>query len=166
MDWYANRLRDQLALLSERSLIDSRSGKEILEQAMESGGGGLDSGVIHTDFHPRNMVENASGEVWIVDNEDIRIGALDYDIARSWRQWPMEPGQRDAFCRAYGEVRSLAPFLAYQEFWSICTLVSSAMVHSRARRPIGSFLGPLEKIVRREDDALWPGLPADDAQSK
>jgi len=153
---YFNRLRDQLAELADQGHIDSQTARRIFERAMNREARELENGIIHTDFHPRNMIMRPNGEVWIIDNEDIRLGPLDYDLARCWRQWPMTRAQRDAFCRAYGEFRSLDSFIAYEEFWSICTLVNTAKIHMRHGEPIRSFLKQLEEIVERAGDALWP----------
>ena len=71
----------------------------------------------------------------------------------------MARAQRDAFCRAYSDFRSLDLFIAYQEFWSICTLVNTAKIHSRYQRPIQAFLRHLEQISQRAGHALWPELP-------
>lgn len=158
MDRYSDRLRNQLALLADQGHIDSQTAKTLFDRAMNIQATGLENGIIHTDFHPRNMVMKQDGEIWIIDNEDIGLGALDYDIARCWRQWPMTRAQRDAFCKAYSDFRSLNLFLEYQEFWSICTLVNSARIQLRHRQPIQCFLEQLEQISQRAGDALWPEL--------
>ena len=70
----------------------------------------------------------------------------------------MTPAQRESFCKAYSEFRSLDSFLAYEEFWSICTLVSTARIHVQHRQPIQSLMKQLESISQGAADALWPEL--------
>ena len=156
MNWFADRLASQLTELTDRDSFDSRVARQLLDRAAEREATELTYGVTHTDFNPRNMVMNKDGEVWIVDNEDVKRGALDYDLARCWRQWPMTPAERDAFCEAYSRVRSLDSFLAHQEFWSICTLVNTAKIQLAHGRRIGPFLEVLERVSRGAEDSLWP----------
>ena len=162
VDWHSNRMKNQLAVLASQRHIDSSNVTKIIDLAMNSQPPCLESGVIHTDFHPRNMTMKKDDEVWIIDNEGIKIGALDYDIARCWRQWPMTPEQRDIFCKAYSGFRSLHSFLPHQEFWSICTLVQSARIHVRFRQPSQRFLVKLNRIVQNAGEALWPERSAND----
>jgi hypothetical protein len=162
MGWYSGRSKLQLDLLGEAGHIDPETAKQLVVRATSREATELETGITHTDFHPRNMVMKPGGEVWIIDNEDLRLGAFDYDLARCWRQWPMTPAQRGAFCRAYSGFRSLDSFVAYQEFWSICTLVNTARIHMRYLQPIGTFLRQLEQISRRTEVTLWPeGSPGD-----
>ena len=158
MEWYSRRLRRQLAELIDLGHVDSQTAAKLHGRAMHIQAKDLENGIIHTDFHPRNMVMKECGDIWIVDNEGLRLGAMDYDIARSWRRWPMTRAQREMFCKAYAEFRSLDSFLADQEFWSICTLVKSAGIHLRNRQPARPFLEQLRKVSRNAGDALWPEL--------
>ena len=161
MSWYSDRLRDQLELLVEEGELDSRTARRLFDRATNREETELEKGIIHTDFHPRNMIMREDGEVWIIDNEDIRLGAFDYDLARCWGQWPMTGAQREAFSKAYGVFRSMDSFFAYQEFWSICTLVNSAKIHARHLQPIQSFLKQLEQLSQNAEDTLWPQASKD-----
>ncbi len=156
-DWtgYSDRLRKQVLALVEQRHISSMTIEALLDHAGEDPGQSLECGIIHTDFHPGNMVLNPAGEVWVVDNEDIRLGLFDYDIARCWIQWPMTEAQRDVFCTAYTDFRSLDTFFASQRFWSVCALVNSAYLRVQSRRPSQSALMQLDKISRRPDKIIW-----------
>lgn len=152
---FSRRLQKQLGLLVDESHLGSQVAAALHERALENKAGGLEAGIIHTDYHPRNMIATRGGEVWIVDNEGIRHGALDFDLARCWQQWPMTPMQREAFCQAYAERRSLKSFLAHQVFWSIVTRVHSARIHLRRRQPVEALLAALERTARGDDAGLW-----------
>jgi len=156
VDEYSDRLASQLRLLVDQGHSDSQRAERLFTRATARVPTELENGIMHTDFHPRNMILNRDGEVWTVDNEDLRLGALDYDVARCWRQWPMTRAQRDAFCSAYGHIRSLESFLTHQEFWSICTLVNSTFIHLRYQQPIQEFLEQLDGMLEPTGDALWP----------
>ena len=159
---YSSRLSKHLSLLAEQGHVGTQFSRELFGLAVSRGAVELERGIIHTDFHPRNMVTSEDGVVWIIDNEDIRLGALDYDIARCWRQWPMTREQRDVFCKAYSRFRSLESFLAHQEFWSICTLVNTAKIRMRYQKPLQPFLTQLEQISQGSESALWPERSSDD----
>jgi len=156
VDGYSVRLRDQLAVLVSNGHIKSHDATTLIDLAVKSQPPNSAKGIIHTDFHPRNMTMKQNDEVWMIDNEGIRLGALDYDIARCWRQWPMTREQRDIFCEAYSSFRSLDLFLPHQEFWSICTLVQSARIHARFRQPSQGVLEKLNRIAQNVGEALWP----------
>lgn len=156
--WYLARMKNQIGWLVEQNGMTRKTGDRLIEQAENNQPRRLETGLIHTDLHPRNMVVSEDGEIWIVDNEDLRLGALDYDLARCWRQWPMSRSQRRVFSSSYNSFRSLAPFLTHQDFWSICTLAVSARVHGRHGWPIHQFVENLERISEYSGESLWPGL--------
>jgi len=157
--WYFNRMRNQLAELVNQGSLEPDALHNLVDLSENSRPMKVEVGVIHTDFHPRNMVINQGGEIWIVDNEDIRLGVLDYDIARCWRQWPMTCAQREVFCTAYSKFRSLDAFIAHQIFWTICTLAVTAHIQGRHGRPILQFVAKLKRISKDAGENLWPELP-------
>lgn len=78
--WYFSRMRNQLAELVNQGSLEPDAVHNLVDLAENCRPMKLEVGVIHTDFNPRNMVINQGGEIWIVDNEEIRLGVLDYDI--------------------------------------------------------------------------------------
>ncbi len=156
--WYLERLKKQLEWLVRQDGMDLKIGTQLFNAALNNKPLKLEVGLIHTDIHPRNMIMAEGGEIWIVDNEGLRLGAVDYDIARSWRQWPMSPRQRDVFSSAYGQLRAMDAFLEHQEFWAICTLVVTARIHGRHGRPVQGFLENLQHIALGSGEFLWPRL--------
>ena len=156
VDWHSNRLKNLLCELNSGGHIDSNIATKLFDLAIDSRPLGLECGVIHTDFHPQNMILKQPDEIWTIDNEGLRLGVLDYDIARCWRQWPMTQAHRETFCQAYSQFRCLTSFLAHQTFWSTCTLVLTATINARFGRPIQSFLEKLDRVAQNEDNVLWP----------
>ena len=164
VDWVLRRLRIQLAELESEGHIDSHNVTKLINLAMNNTPPGLEIGIIHTDFHPLNMIMKQDDEIWIIDNEGICLGALDFDIARCWLHWPMTRQQRNIFCNTYREFRSLDPFLAHQRFWSICTLVSTTRTHVRFRQPSQGLLKKLNRTVQNVGEGLWPELVLNDPE--
>jgi hypothetical protein len=76
-------------------------------------------------------VIDGEGRVWIVDNEGLGFGALDFDLARSWYRWPLAPELRQAFYRGYGEHRPVDSLRAHFWYWAISVLVASAVFRLR-----------------------------------
>jgi len=118
--------------------------------------GRLDFGVIHTDFHPDNMIVARDGTLHIVDNEHIKIGALDFDLARSWSRWPMSVSQRRLFRQTYERMRNMDDFLVHGRFWAILSLTRTAYVHHRCRATNPESLNQLERIARSGGRSTWP----------
>ena len=165
VNWHANRLRNLLAELTTEGHMDSAFATRIFDLASDNRPPDFECGVIHTDFHPQNMVLRRQNELCTIDNEGLRIGVLDFDLARCWRRWPMTDAQRGAFQRAYGHFRCLDSFLSHQVFWSINTLVLTARINARYGCPIEGFLDTLAQIAQNVDEALWPNLlPSDSRQ--
>lgn len=156
VNWHTNRLRNFLAELTTQGHVNSTFTTKIFDLASDNQPPDFECGVIHTDFHPQNMVLREQNEICTIDNEGLRIGVLDFDIARCWRRWPMTREQRNVFRQAYGHFRCLDSFLAHQKFWSISTLALTARINERHGRPIQGYLNTLAQIVQNEDDALWP----------
>ena len=164
VDWALRRLRIQLAELESEGHIDSHNVTQLMNLAMNNMPPGLEIGIIHTDFHPQNMIMKQDDEIWIIDNEGISLGALDFDIARCWLHWPMTRQQRNIFCNTYREFRNLDTFLAHQRFWSICTLVSTTRTQVRFRQPSQGLLKKLNRTVQNVGEELWPELVLNDPE--
>jgi hypothetical protein len=67
----------------------------------------------------------------VIDSGGIRVGFLDYDLARCWYRWPMPPASRRAFLARYAAPRPAPPSVP-ATFWRLAALVRSA--HFRVTR--------------------------------
>jgi Ser/Thr protein kinase RdoA (MazF antagonist) len=116
----------------------------------------FESGLIHADFCADNMIVTGEGDIVVIDNEQLRVGALDYDLARCWCRWPMNSAQREAFCRGYEQYRSLQQFAQNQTFWAIRALTLSIQVHYGHGRTNQSALDTLFRLSSGGKNGLWP----------
>jgi len=156
IEWHAARLHKLLQNLVEKNKIESSLAGKILKIAQAHQPKDFEFGVIHTDFHPQNMIRCPNDEIWTIDNEGLRIGVLDFDLGRCWTRWSMTPKQRKTFVHAYSEIRSLAPFLEHQTFWAINTLVLTSEINDNHGRSIDHFLARLSCITEGSKDGVWP----------
>jgi thiamine kinase-like enzyme len=106
------------------------------------------------------MVVTPEGQVVVIDNEGLRVGPLDYDLARCWSRWPMTGTQRQAFCDGYRQYRSLETFQAHRQFWAIRAMSQSLSVHLKHGKENPQALAALRCIAAGDDRQFWPTLPA------
>jgi Ser/Thr protein kinase RdoA (MazF antagonist) len=108
--------------------------------------------LIHGDFCARNIVLDQGATLRVVDNENLTVGPAEYDLARTWYLWPMDPAERAAFADGYGLSEPLARFTAHLAFWAVLVLVESARFRLRhPTRAPAVPLGRLRSLLRRAD---------------
>ncbi len=128
-------------------------------------------GVTHNDFCAENLVEDARGRLVVVDNEGLRRGFLDYDLARTWYRWPMPARDWRLFTDRYQSWRRRPIDPDPLPFWRIAALVKSASTRA-ARRTVDAAT-PIDRLrvllathqvarPRAEADSPRRGRPAPD----
>ena len=116
----------------------------------------IETGLIHADYCAENIIVNDDGIMVVVDNELLRVGALDFDLARCWCRWPMKQSQRRAFISGYERYRQMERFVAHRYFWAIRALALSWNVHlshGRTNRPV---MSALKRIASGDTARIWP----------
>lgn len=88
-------------------------------------------GIVHGDFCAENMIVRASGNVSVVDSENLSIAPHDYDLGRTWYRWPMTQVQCEAYYDGYHQYRSSADFVTHLPYWAIGVLARSAAFRLR-----------------------------------
>jgi len=155
-DALLERLDRHLGVLRHHGAASEEQCRQLAMLARDERPGILDSGLIHADFCLDNMVLAASGELFLVDNEDLRVGVLDYDLARCWSRWPMTAGQRHAFRTGYERYRSTSCFTAHNRFWAVIALVMSLQVFLRHGRTRPALQQALLRLARGDGEGFWP----------
>ena len=87
----------------------------------------------HGDFCEQNIVLDQRAELHVVDNENLGVQPVEYDLARTWYLWPMKTAERTAFVGGYALDEPLARFTAHFDFWTTLVLVESARFRLRHR---------------------------------
>lgn len=144
--WHLRKIELHMNAISDFGSLSVPDGECIFEIAGANQPHDFDSGLIHTDFCAENMVIRNDDLIVVVDNEDICIGALDYDLARSECRWPMAGEARQAFYQGYERYRSAEAFQANRIFWDIRALASSLYVHLKHGKSNPHVLASLESI--------------------
>jgi hypothetical protein len=149
-----HRTASRLAQLGDSGELAPREVAALTRAAARGAPAHALAGVAHTDFCAENLVEDAHGRLVVVDNEGLRLDFLDYDLARTWYRWPMEPAHWSAFLARYARWRPPADE-ASASFWRVAALAKS--VQLRVARGTGREGTPIERL---RELAAGPGRVA------
>lgn len=106
--------------------------------------------LIHKDFCAENFLIDRSGHLRVIDNEQIAIEPIGFDLGRTFHRWPMARDARAAFRRGY---RSTGPGDAGAEgFWRIvAVLVGARVFFQRMPERLESSVAVLRRLLAGED---------------
>jgi hypothetical protein len=133
------RLERRFAELVERHAWDAGDAQAALDVSRQYAPATCEVGLTFGDFCRENLVRRGSGEICLVDTEELSMSACDYDLARTWYRWPMTRRDRQAYLDGYRRRRSPAEFIAHLPYWAVAAIVDSALfrerLHGDARLP-------------------------------
>lgn len=138
------RAERQLGTLAARGSLPPATAATLARILRRTAPARARTGVTHNDFCAENLVEDAQGRVIAVDNEGLRPGFLDFDLARTWARWPMPAADWQAFVARYARWRGEPPDAAAAPFWRIAAIAKSA--HLRTRRETAGPDVPLRRL--------------------
>ena len=136
--------RRRIADLGGRGVLTRAEVSVLLHVMQRLAPSAAEVGVTHNDFCAENLVEDARGSLVVVDNEGIRRGFLDYDLARTWYRWPMAEDDWHAFAARYQSWRPESANADAVVFWRIAAVVKSA--HLRAARRTADAALPIDRL--------------------
>jgi Ser/Thr protein kinase RdoA (MazF antagonist) len=120
------RARRQVARLASAGFIDRDSAASLIQILVRCAPTTALVGVTHRDFCASNLVEDYEGQIIAVDNENMRVGFLDDDVARTWYRWPMASSAWRSFVSAYEQASGRQVAANSWPFWQICAVATSA----------------------------------------
>jgi Ser/Thr protein kinase RdoA (MazF antagonist) len=130
------KTRKRISYLAGRKALTAEEAEFLVEIAVQEAPLHYEVGMIHKDLSPDNVVLKPSlGKIYVIDNETLGLGPYDFDLARTWHRWPMNPIQREAFYYGYEKYRCLDSFHRNFLFWAIAALVTSAYSRLRTEKP-------------------------------
>ena len=154
MKSWQRTLERRLVELVESGVLENLVARHAVEIARGYAPPHCALGFAFVDFCADNIVQQASGEVCVVDNETLSIEPCDYDLARTWYRWPMKGADREAYFSGYRVHRRLETFLAHFPHWAIAALVDGALFRARrggveaAAVPVGRLRALLHDLER------------------
>jgi hypothetical protein len=142
------RVERELAELRDLGALPGSAASRLREIALADAPREAETCVTHRDLCPENIVVASGGRLFVVDNDAIRIGAADEDLARTFYRWSMGIGARAEFLDAYRVLRDPAPFLEHERFWMVAALAHAAGIrwtrgYERAHEPLDRLLDEL-----------------------
>jgi Ser/Thr protein kinase RdoA (MazF antagonist) len=123
--WF-EKMRGNLAGLVDGKVLEKDVAQMLEEVAQREMPKAQRLGIVHRDMCPENLVRDAYGRLFVVDNETLTIGSIEEDLCRVWYRWPMTATEREAFAGGYAEVSDPAAFENPALFWRIVVVVNSA----------------------------------------
>lgn len=126
MSHWRQRGAARLAALAAHGALTGDERARIAAALVRCDPGGAVAGLIHTDFCGENMVIDAAGTLHVIDNERIGVGALGYDLARTWARWELDDDAWSRFAAAYAAAGGGAAARVGQPFWRLMALVLAA----------------------------------------
>lgn len=148
------RLEREVDALARAGRLSDRLARRCLDAAAASAPGACAVGIVHGDFCGENIVGSPRGPV-CVDNANLGVGPLDFDLARVFYRWRLAPAQRAELLAGYARVRDPAAFRSAALFWLTCAFIGGAAVRERMQVPgAEEALRRLDAMLHAERDAL------------
>lgn len=136
--------RRRIADLEARGALTRPQMSALLHAMQQFAPSTAEVGLTHNDLCAENLVQDARGRLLLVDNEGLRHGFLDYDLARTWYRWPMREPDWQAFTGRYQSWRAHPLDAERRPFWRIAAVVKSA--HLRAARGTADATVPIDRL--------------------
>ena len=130
LDGWAKKLRDNLAQLTDAGILTPSRARQLDDLATSDRPDRLSLGIVHRDLCPENLVQDAHGRLFWVDNGSLVVGAIEEDLCRVWYRWPMGLAEQQAFADGYRRYRDARGFCQPSRFWAIVVVTNSARVRA------------------------------------
>ena len=150
-----------LAALADAGALDEATAGALATIVAATAPGDSRHSLIHTDFCAENLVVDAAGRLFVVDNEHFRFGPPGMDLARTWYRSGWHDGNRfagewAAFRRSYEAAGGDREAFLHEPFWRIAAATVSARLRLRtgdwdAAVPIACLVGLARSTASREE---------------
>jgi aminoglycoside phosphotransferase (APT) family kinase protein len=134
-DAFRARLEQQIGALRDTSVLAADVARAAVARAACGGDADASIGIAHGDLCGENVVAHPTRGPVSIDNGNLAVGHLDYDLARTFYRWPLHAAQRAIFLEGYATRRSPATFLREERFWMLCAIVVGASVQHAFEGP-------------------------------
>ena len=127
-DAFHARLEQQVDALQRAGALAADVARAAVDHAARRRGADASIGIAHGDLCGENIVAHPTRGPVSIDNGNLAVGHLDYDLARTFYRWPLDEAGRGTFLEGYATRRSPETFLRDERFWMICAIVVGATV--------------------------------------
>ena len=167
---WVKSISDRICRLSQPGFIDEQDRKQLLQLVERYASDAIEYGLTHGDFAPDNLLVDAQGRLVCIDNETMRVDALDYDLTRTILRWPLSGARRHAFLSAYSAHRDPESTAHQSPFWLAAVLAGTAEWELQHRgTPSGRVVRSLRRLAatERRRRTAWakPGAKLDNRLS-
>jgi hypothetical protein len=143
-------LEDHCRQLVAAQALSTDEGHVAMHLAQRHAPADVHRAVGHGDLCCENIVSDAPGRFYVIDNETVAVDACEYDLARTWYRWPMTIWQRAAYRDGYGQRPALWSFDAHLLHFAIVVLAESAAYRQRVHPASAHVpLGRLRALLAR-----------------
>lgn len=122
------RLAQQVGALRDAGALEADVARAAVDRAGRPRHADASIGIAHGDLCGENIVAHPTRGPVSIDNGNLAVGHLDYDLARTFYRWPLCEPARALFLEGYATRRSPATFVREERFWMICAIVVGATV--------------------------------------
>lgn len=126
----AAHLRSLLSALTGLLAITQDEADRLETELSRKTPAGMHVGLAHHDFCGENLVLHTSRGVVSIDHEWMRVGSLDFDLARAIRQWSLTPEEREIFLLGYAAAGGPVD-LTGLDFWLLANDIFASEVRVR-----------------------------------
>lgn len=127
-DAFHARLEQQVGALRDAGALTGDVARAAVDQAGRRRHADVSIGIAHGDLCGENIVWHPTRGPVSIDNGNLAVGHLDYDLARTFYRWPLREAERAIFLEGYATRRRPATFAREERFWMICAIVVGATV--------------------------------------
>ena len=152
-DGWPGRLEANLRVLVDAGALSVKSAGLASECARRTAPPEVRRALVHCDFCPENLVVGSQGHLELIDNENLTVDALAFDLARTWYRWPFAPSTVTPFWAGYRRSSDPSPFLDHKEHWLVQALSEAA-----AFRVAGRTANPEVPVAALERLLAGPGF--------
>jgi thiamine kinase-like enzyme len=126
----AAKICSMLSALTRLSAITQGDADELTARLSKKEPKRMHRGLAHHDFCGDNLVLHVSRGVVSIDHEWMRVGSLDFDVARAIRQWNLPDAGIDVFLRGYAAAGGPVD-IAHLDFWLLANDIFASEVRVR-----------------------------------
>ena len=148
IDGWPRRLERHLLTLVELGPLARDAAARALEMAQSTAPSDPPRGLVHCDFCPENLVVDRAGALQMIDNENLTVDALAFDLARTCYRWPLDADYAQFFWAGYRTMCDPVSFFDHGDYWMIQALSEAAAFRVAFRTPhVDVPIAALERLL-------------------